>query len=217
MTEILGDQPVLILPPATVIAFGDSITAGWGLAPGDCWVDRLNVRLGGNLIAPVVNSGISMICCWTPDGAGALTSVVSLRVAQGGPPPKHTLVAIGANDIPRYAIGGAPSLEQAFNGLRGIDTALGAWGVEGRHYLTILPACVGTLRTAEFLDLTEPRRAAWNTWLHQAFPGRVMDMTGVLGEDSYGRGRPEYYQDGLHLSALGAVRVADAIDVAELR
>lgn len=91
-----GDRPV------TILAFGDSLTAGYGLYRGESLPDQLEVALDARGVkASIVNAGVSgdttaggrARLAWTLDGMDSAPDLV--------------ILALGAND-----------------GLRGIDPAL---------------------------------------------------------------------------------------------
>lgn len=91
-------------PTIQVLAIGDSLTAGYGLGPGEGFVDQLNAWLDGNLEADVkvVNAGVS----GDTSSGGASRLAWTLAGIEGGK-PDLVLLELGAND-----------------GLRGIDPTL---------------------------------------------------------------------------------------------
>jgi acyl-CoA hydrolase len=78
------------LPPGTVVlALGDSITAGYGLAPDTAWPARLAVKTGWT----VINGGVS-----GDMSADALARLPALLDAHA---PRLVLVELGGNDMLR--------------------------------------------------------------------------------------------------------------------
>jgi len=77
---------------ANVIAFGDSLTAGYGARPGEDYPSRLSALIG----APVVNAGVS----------GDTTSSALARLDNDvlARDPRIVLVGLGGNDF----LGGVP-------------------------------------------------------------------------------------------------------------
>ncbi len=84
-----GKKAEPLAPGSAVLALGDSITAGYGLAPEQAWPAQLAARTGWK----VVNGGVS------GDTAGdALARLPALLEAHA---PKLVLVALGGNDMLR--------------------------------------------------------------------------------------------------------------------
>lgn len=84
--------PVCAAPPR-VLVFGDSLTAGFGLPPGEAFPDRLQAQLAaGGIEAKVVNGGVSGDT--TADGLARLDWTMADR-------PDAVLVELGANDALR--------------------------------------------------------------------------------------------------------------------
>src|ERR1043166_6424144 len=77
---------------ANLIAFGDSLTAGYGAQPGEDYPSRLSALLG----APVINAGVS-----GDTTASALARVDNDVLARD---PRLVLVGLGGNDF----LGGVP-------------------------------------------------------------------------------------------------------------
>jgi acyl-CoA thioesterase I len=84
--------PACATPPH-VLVFGDSLTSGFGLPPGDAFPDRLQSRLAADGVdAKVVNGGVSGDT--TADGLARLDWMMADH-------PDAVLVELGANDALR--------------------------------------------------------------------------------------------------------------------
>jgi acyl-CoA thioesterase-1 len=76
--------------PVKIVAFGDSLTAGYGLRPEDAFPARLQAALRARgLDAEVVNSGVSGST--TAGGLAVLPSVIAQK-------PQVVIVELGSND-----------------------------------------------------------------------------------------------------------------------
>jgi acyl-CoA thioesterase I len=85
--------PALRAAPARILAFGDSLTAGLGLAPDQALPPRLQARLGAaGIAAEVINGGVSGET--TAGGLARLDWALADR-------PDVVLVELGANDALR--------------------------------------------------------------------------------------------------------------------
>ena len=77
-----------------ILALGDSITAGYGLPPGEALPDKLQARLTADgFEADIVNAGVS--------GDTTAGGLARLDWALGDEPPAYALVELGANDALR--------------------------------------------------------------------------------------------------------------------
>ena len=87
-----------------IVAFGDSLTAGYGLGPGEGFVDQLQVYLEGKLQAPVkiMNAGVS-----GDTSSGGRSRLEWALAPYGKAGPDLLILELGAND-----------------GLRGVDPAI---------------------------------------------------------------------------------------------
>jgi lysophospholipase L1-like esterase len=72
---------------ANLIAFGDSITAGYGASPGEDWPSRLSAMLG----KPVINAGVN-----GDTTASALARIEADVLARD---PRIVIVGLGGNDF----------------------------------------------------------------------------------------------------------------------
>lgn len=82
-----GRSPIGPAPPETVIAFGDSLTAGFGTTGNGDYVSLLSNRTG----VPIVNAG--RIGDTTADALGRINSAVLARE------PDIVMVLLGGNDL----------------------------------------------------------------------------------------------------------------------
>lgn len=99
-----ADDQKTVNKPLTIVAFGDSLTAGYGLGPGEGFVDQLKAWLSGQMdgAVTVVNAGVS----GDTSAGGASRLAWALAGVPGGK-PDLLILELGAND-----------------GLRGLDPAL---------------------------------------------------------------------------------------------
>lgn len=106
--------------PCSLLILGDSLSSGYGLAPGQSWVDRLGARLQQR--APdwqVVNASIS--------GDTTQNGLQRLPPALGRERPQGVLIELGGND----ALRGTPpeAIRQNLLALIRQARAAGAWVV----------------------------------------------------------------------------------------
>lgn len=92
----MGDGPLADADDALVLAFGDSLTAGYGLSRDEAFPDRLEaaLRAGGDAVT-VLNAGVSGDT--TAAALARLPRVLS-RLARR---PDLAIVEFGANDLVR--------------------------------------------------------------------------------------------------------------------
>lgn len=77
--------------PITIVAFGDSLTAGYGLAPHEAFPAQLEARLKADgYDVTVINEGVSGDT--TADGVTRLSQVLAHK-------PDLVILALGANDM----------------------------------------------------------------------------------------------------------------------
>lgn len=173
-------------PRPVILAFGDSLTAGHGLPPGQSYADFLQQMLDQRgLKYRVVNQGISGDT--TDGGASRLESALLLK-------PEIVILELGAND----GLRGLPIEKTQEN----LDLMISAFQGAGARVLLCgmtLPRNYGTvyIRSFEkvFQDLAKQRR----TVLIPFF------LEGVAT-------KPELMQgDGLHPTAEGCRRVAQTV------
>jgi acyl-CoA thioesterase-1 len=82
--------------PVRILAFGDSLTAGYGLAPGQGFAPQLQAMLRRNGVPAVVtNGGVS------GDTAAAARARLGWTLDGMGAKPDLVIVALGGNDMLR--------------------------------------------------------------------------------------------------------------------
>ncbi|OYW82272.1 MAG: GDSL family lipase [Asticcacaulis sp. 32-58-5] len=207
-------------PLSTVIAFGDSITDGFGITPdtGWTWPDVLNARLrDAKLPVNVINAGISgnrMLHhgTWARFGTGALArfdrDVLSQNV-------QAVIVLIGINDLGHAKSPEAEDYVSAQDMIGGLkQMALRARARNMKIYVATLTPFKGTVFKDYYTDHKESERQALNAWLRQSqdFDG-VFDFDKALEDPA----RPEWLRaeydlgDHLHPNDTGAAAIAQAI------
>ena len=170
----------------TVVALGDSLTAGLGLAPREAYPALLDARLrGAGYPVEVVNAGVS----------GDTTAGGLRRVDWAlDPAVRVMIVALGGND----ALRGLPVADMRRNLAAIIERA------QSRQVTVILagmeaPPNLGLEHTAAFrqvyLDLAAQYRVAFVPFL----------LAGVAGDPALNQ------PDGIHPNAAGARKVADLL------
>ncbi len=187
VASALAVSPVSASDQAVIVAFGDSLTAGYGLQDADSFPVRLEAKLAEDgILAQVVNSGVS----------GDTSAGGRARLAWSLPETRPDLVILelGAND-----------------GLRGIDPAemetnLDAMLAElGRRDIPVLlagmlaPPNLGRLY-AERYNAVFPRLAKkYDVTFYPFF------LDGVAADPALNQ------PDGLHPNASGVVRIVERI------
>ena len=206
---------------ATLIAFGDSITEGYGIDRdrGGTWPDVLSRRLhaAGYPLA-VTNAGLS--------GNRLLHNGQSARFGDAGlarfdrdvlaqPNAAAVIVLIGINDLGHAGAAGAPEYESAEDMIMGLEQLASRAHERGlRIYVGTLTPFVGTVFTNYYSDEKEQRRQAINAWIRTqtVFDG-VIDFEKVT-EDPAAPGHllPAFdHGDHLHPNSAGTAAMADAI------
>ncbi|UWQ20016.1 arylesterase [Jannaschia sp. W003] len=186
--------------PVRVLALGDSLTAGYGLAQGEGFVPALQAWLEREGVDAVVeNAGVS-----GDTTAGGLARVDWSLASE----PDAAIVALGGNDLLR---GIDPASSRA--NLDGILTKLDAAGVEALLVGLEAPGNFGPDYKAAF-DAMYPEVAEAHGALHEAsFLGPL------VAELTPAEARARYMQpDGIHPNAEGVQVIVEALGprVAEL-
>ena len=186
---IAAPEPAAATKDGPVIVFlGDSLTAGFGLAPEFALPEQISARLeSAGLSANIVNAGVS-----GDTTAGGLARYdFSVASAQ----PDLVFVALGAND---YLGGGTP--ERARENLHAILTKIKADGAQ---------AVLASVE-ARSTGIDDPRALAFG----QIYPDLAaeFEVPHFVGLLSKVRGRTDLLlQDGLHPTAEGIGLMADDV------
>ena len=172
--------------PRLVVCFGDSITAGYGLNPGEAYTDALQHDLDAQGYHwKVVNRGTSGAT--TKDAVASLPSILSLH-------PDVVVVEFGGND----GLRGLP-LDQTRRNLDQVLTAL-----EAAHIKVLLAGI--TLPPNYGPDYIQPFQQIFHTLAakhHAAFvPMLYKDIVHVPGA---------IQPDGIHPTAKGAKIIAGTL------
>jgi lysophospholipase L1-like esterase len=221
--DVLTSKPV-----RTVVAFGDSITAGSGETGEGAYPDLLATRLRDSPEAPqevtVVNTGIGGNRLLL-DGIGpsGLSRFARDALAQSG--VTHVIVLMGTNDIGRSVLAGLPGLavaprdmptaERITEGLAQLVKQARAKGVK---------VLIGTVppfkNTPYFNEGNEAMRNAVNRWIRN-----LQDVDGVIDFDAALRDpadpqalNPQFDKgDHLHPNKAGHAAMSAAVDLKELQ
>ena len=176
----IADAPAMAeeKPPIDIIAFGDSLTAGYGLAPGDGFVPQLQAALTARgYHVRVGNGGVSGDT--STGGLARLDWVV-------GPKTRGVILELGANDMLR---GIAPSVTRA-NLTRMIET-LQARNIEVMLAGMVAAPNLGTAFAARFNPIYPQLAAQYGLVFYPFF------LDGVAGQ------RELNLPDGIHPTAEG--------------
>lgn len=220
---------------AATVAFGDSITDGFGAKPGDYgdWPDVLANRLAGEKGMPplaVLNEGIGGNRI-LHDGAGISALARLDRDVLAQPGVVNLIVLEGINDIgwphmrPRLPNGTAPT-EMPFvhEVVSAQDLIMGLQQIIERahqHGIRVFGATLTPYEGADYYSTEgEATRQAVNQWIRTggAFDG-VFDFDAVVRDPNHASQFRDGYHSGdhLHPSAVGYKAMADAIDLSLLR
>jgi acyl-CoA thioesterase-1 len=172
--------------PFTIVALGDSLTEGWGVAPWESYPARLQTALNRlQMNCHVVNAGISGDTC-----RGVLSRLDEVHMLE----PNLVILEIGVNDI---LMGAQPDRIQG--NIRSIVERLQTEGIPVLLAGMELPPVVGGPIRAEF--------AAIYPTVARSLPSRFLpSFTRPLWN------RPENLQsDGLHPTADGYRAITDHV------
>lgn len=208
---------------AALVAFGDSITDGFGITPdsGGTWPHILSRRLDDAKIPlSVINAGISgnrllNHGTWARFGTGGLARFDRDVLAQ--PNVAGVIILLGINDLGHAQGPGSAqyaTAEDMIEGLRQVVDRARARGL--RVYAGTLLPFKDTVFNGYYSDEKETRRLAINAWIRTsgAFDG-VFDFDKATEDPA----RPGYLLpaydvgDHLHPNDAGAKAMADAIPV----
>lgn len=218
---LLSGVEVATAKTQALVAFGDSITDGYGITPdqGRTWPDLLSQRLSAARIPlSVVNAGISgnrllNHGTWARFGTGALARFDRDVLAQ--PNVAAVVLLIGINDLGHAGGPDSPGyapLDDLKMGLSQIAARAQAHGI--RTYAGTLTPFKGTTFKDYYSDEKETRRVALNAWLRRTdvFDG-LFDFEKALEDPA----RPGWLRpglgmaDNLHPNDAGAEEMAQSI------
>lgn len=221
--DVLTTQPV-----RTVVAFGDSITAGGGESGTGAYPDMLATRLRDSPQAAhevsVINAGIGgnrlLVDSIGPNGLSRFARDV---LGQSG--VTHAIVLLGTNDIGRAAFGALPGVEVAPHEVptaERITDGLGQLVKQARA--KGVKVLLGTVppfgNTPYATEANEAMRESVNRWVRsrQDVEG-VIDFDAVLRDPAAPRQLNPTFDSGdhLHPNRAGHAAMAAAIDLRELQ
>lgn len=176
-----------------VIALGDSLTAGYGLASEEGFVPQLQRWLDANgVAATVVNAGVS------GDTTAAALSRIDWALAPGA---KAMIVTLGGNDLLR----GLPP-EEARANLDAILTKADAAGLPVLLVPMDAPGNYGSDYKAAFDAIYPDLAAAHGALLAPPFLKPILDRP-----DRQGALNDLMQPDGIHPNAMGVLVVVEAL------
>lgn len=172
--------------PGTIVCYGDSITAGYGLQPGQSFPDALNKLLANQGYSyKVENMGTSGAT--TKDAVAGLQSILRLH-------PDVVIVEFGGND----GLRGLP-LEQTRRNLDQVITGLQSAHIKVLLAGITLPPNYGPDYIQQFNQVYQTLAAEH----HAAFvPMIYKDLVNVPGT---------IQRDGIHPTAKGSVLIANTL------
>lgn len=175
--------------PVRIVALGDSLTAGYGLKPGDAFPDQLARRLKAKGVAvEIANAGVS------GDTTAAGLARIDWSIPDG---TDAVILELGAND----ALGGRPP-EQARRNLEAIITRLKARGIDILLAGIRAPRNLGN-EYANTFDMIFPDLAVKHGLILYPF-----FLTGVALDPKLN------LPDGIHPTAAGVAIIAERIEPA---
>jgi acyl-CoA thioesterase-1 len=181
-----GTQSAQAMREIVIVAFGDSLTAGYGLSSSDAFPVRLELALrqAGKRVR-VINSGVSGDT--TAGGRARLAWVLAEK-------PDAAIVELGANDAMR---GIDP--EEASRNLSAILSELKQRNVRVLLAGMLAPPNLGNQYTEAFDTIFPDLAAAHDVMLYPFF------LDGVAAEPALNQ------QDGIHPNAMGVAVIVDRI------
>lgn len=208
---------------AAIVAFGDSITDGFGIAPdsGQTWPDLLSRKLDAAKIRlSVINAGISGNRLlhhgqWARFGDNALARFDRDVLAQ--PNVAGVILYMGINDLGHAQGPGSPQYVTADDMIGAyVQMAARAKARGLKIYAATLTPFKGTSFNGYYSDEKEARRMTVNAWIRQSklFDG-LFDFDAALDDPARpGHLLPDYdVGDHLHPDADGMAAMVEAIPV----
>ena len=182
----LAAPAVAAAAPVSIVAFGDSLSAGYGLAPGEAFPDQLQAALKARgYDATVANAGVS----------GDTTSGGLARLEWSVPADADAvIVELGANDMFQ---GTAPAVTR--KALADIVTKLKAQGQVVLLAGMMAPTNMGPEYAAAFNRIYPDLAAEQGVLLYPFF------LEGVATDRSLN------LEDGIHPTAKGIAKIVTAI------
>lgn len=186
---------LVALPAAaktTILALGDSLTAGYGLPEGEGLVPQLNDWLAANgADVQVLNAGVSGDT--TAGGLSRLDWALDAQV-------QAMIVTLGGNDLLR----GLPPAAARAN----IDAILAKAQARNLPVLLVAmkaPGNFGPEYEAAFNAIYPDLAQKYETLLVENFFAAVADSTGTAIDQAY------IQPDGIHPNAQGVTRIVDSL------
>jgi lysophospholipase L1-like esterase len=205
----------------TIVAFGDSITDGYGITPdkGGTWPDGLSGRLhAAGIHLSVIDAGVSGNRLlhhgqWARFGDGALSRFDRDVLAQ--PNVQSIIILIGINDLGHAGGPGSPGYVSAQDLIDGLSQLAERAHERGlRVYGATLTPFKDTVFKDYYSDEKDQRRQAVNAWIRTASVfDAVIDFDKVTEDPAApGHLRPVFdLGDHLHPNDAGAAAMANAI------